>query len=418
MASIYLHTPSGNYYVRFRFGGRPFNRSLDTGNPDQAKADLGRIEETLYDLKRGRVKIPEGAEPGEFIVTGGKLETKPRLPTVLTLSGLIDLYREKLPPGAMEENSLVTVGIHCDHLLRILKPKTPLAMVKKDALQDYVNARASEKWRDRPIKSRTIKKELSTLRAIWNWGVGLGVLSAPYPGRGLKYPKEKERPPFQTWDQIEQQIARGGFSAEDEKHLWDCLFLSLDEIGECLDYVRTNATLPFIYPMFVFVAHTGGRRSELARSRIDDFDFKARRVRLREKKKDRSKEITFRFVPISPLLAEVMSEWFAKHPGGQHTLAEPNGVPLSLNMASRYFKETLAGSKWSRIRGFHVFRHSFASNLAASGKVTDRTIDRWMGHQTEEMRKRYQHLFPNQEQQAMDLVFGANGKKALVLNAE
>lgn len=410
MASIHLHNPSGNYYVRFRFGGRPFNRSLDTGNPEQAQADRGRIEETLYDLKRGRLKIPDGAEPGEFIVTGGKLETKPKLPTVLTLSGLIDLYREKLPPGAMEQNSLVTVEIHCNHLRRILKPNTALAMLKKDALQDYVSSRASEKWRGKPITSRTVKKELSTLRAIWNWGVGLGILAALYPGRGLKYPKEKERPPFQTWEQIEQQIARGGLCAAQQKELWDCLFLNLDEIGDCLEHIRAHAALPFIYPMFVFVAHTGARRSELARSLIDDFDFKARRVRLREKKKDRSKEITFRFVPVSPLLAAVMSEWFARHPGGQHTLAESDGTPLSIDRASRHFKDMLAGSRWSRIRGFHVFRHSFASNMAGSGKVTDRTIDRWMGHQTEEMRKRYQHLFPNQEQQAMDLVFGPNGQ--------
>jgi integrase len=68
----------------------------------------------------------------------------------------------------------------------------------------------------------------------------------------------------------------------------------------------------------------------------------------------------------------------------------------------------LADSKWPKIRGFHVFRHSFASNLAAAS-VDQRIIDKWMGHQTEEMRKRYQHLFPDQQREAIALVFG--GKK-------
>lgn len=387
MASLRFDKFSEIYYVRFRFGGRPFNRSLDTGSEEQARADLGRIEETLYDLKRGRLTIPEGAEPGEFIVTGGKLASKPMLPSVLTISGLIDLYKEKLPPGAMEANSLATVELHCDHLRRILKPKTPLSALKKDALQNYLSARVLESWRGKPIKARTTKKELATLRAIWNWGVDLGVLTVPYPGKGLKYPKEKERPPFQTWEQIEQQIARGGLNAGQQKELWDCLFLNLDEINDCLGFVQAHADEPFIYPMFVFVAHTGARRSEIVRSLVDDFDFETRRVRLREKKKDKDKEITFRSVPISHLLVEVMTDWFAHHPGGPFALAQPDKAPLTKDIASHQFTDTLAGSRWSRIRGFHVFRHSFASNLAASGHVTDRTIDRWMGHQTEEMRK-------------------------------
>jgi hypothetical protein len=33
-------------------------------------------------------------------------------------------------------------------------------------------------------------------------------------------------------------------------------------------------------------------------------------------------------------------------------------------------------------------------------------IDAWMGHQTEEMRKRYRHLFPDQQQAALASVFG------------
>ncbi len=62
------------------------------------------------------------------------------------------------------------------------------------------------------------------------------------------------------------------------------------------------------------------------------------------------------------------------------------------------------GSKWEVLRGFHVFRHSFASNCAAQG-IDQRLIDAWMGHQTEEMRKRYRHLLPSNEVIAIRTVF-------------
>ena len=50
--------------------------------------------------------------------------------------------------------------------------------------------------------------------------------------------------------------------------------------------MKKAAQHPFIYPMFVFAAHTGARRSEILRSQVDDFDFQSRTVQIREKKRD------------------------------------------------------------------------------------------------------------------------------------
>jgi integrase len=55
---------------------------------------------------------------------------------------------------------------------------------------------------------------------------------------------------------------------------------------------------------------------------------------------------------------------------------------------------------WFKI-GFHTYRHSFASNLAARG-VDQRIVDEFMGHQTEAMRKRYRHLFPKDRRSAIE----------------
>ena len=73
----------------------------------------------------------------------------------------------------------------------------------------------------------------------------------------MRLPKTHEKPPFQTWAEIERQIQQGGFSEAEEAELWDCLFLTVPEVDELLAYVRCHATKPFIYPMFVFAAHTG-----------------------------------------------------------------------------------------------------------------------------------------------------------------
>ena len=167
--------------------------------------------------------------------------------------------------------------------------------------------------------------------------------------------------------------------------------------------------------MFVFAAHTGARRSEILRSRLEDLDFGALTVTIRERKRVKGRR-TFRRVPMSPLFASVMRAWLAEHPGGAFTISKglklPRSqksretfVPLTVDEANDHFHRSLEGSRWTVIRGFHVFRHSFASNCAARG-VDQRLINAWLGHQTAEMVERYRHLIPSQSASAIEQVFG------------
>ena len=149
--------------------------------------------------------------------------------------------------------------------------------------------------------------------------------------------------------------------------------------------------------MVCFAAYTGARRSELCRSHISDWHFDDNTVKIRQKKRDKEKRFTFRDVPIHPKLAEVMKQWFAEHPGGRYAFCQDDRSEISWDAATFHFKEALKGSKWEVMRGWHVLRHSFASNLAAAGK-DQRKIDRWMGHSTD-VRLRYQHLRPEDQQE-------------------
>jgi integrase len=447
VASLSKDPKSGVYRIHFRFGQPPrqFQKSLKTTDEKEAETEKGRVESTLAAIEKGWLPIPLTADLWTFLKSGGKLETRPTFAEVLTLKALFDRYEEMLPPGAMEANSRGTCRGHQKHLLRVLGGKRPAQDLTVTDLQDYVNKRTKEKYRGKPIKSRTAKKEVDTFRAVWNWATLHGLLRGPAPSRGVRYDKADAKPPFMTWAEVEARIKRGGLTDDQVKELWDSLFLDKDQIGRLLEHVKRRPVLPYVYPMFVFVAHTGVRRSEMVRSQVEDFDFDAGTVTVREKKRDRTMKLTFRQVQMSPLLREVMSDWFRdNHPGGPHAFCQPDvvarsrrrskttghkgektrattlkgrladvhertdrpvRVPLTRDEATYWLKEALSGSKWSVVKGFHVFRHSFASNMAKA-EVRQEVIDAWLGHQTEEMRKRYRHLFPEEKQDAIKRVFG------------
>ena len=153
----------------------------------------------------------------------------------------------------------------------------------------------------------------------------------------------------------------------------------------------------------------------MLRARINDVDLEAASVSIHERKRAKDKR-TSRRVALTPFLATVLKEWLDHHPGGQSLFCHELQVfrskkkrvefgPLTRDEAGDHFKRTVAGSKWEKLRGWHVFRHSFISNCAAKN-IDQRIIDEWTGHKTEEMRRRYRHLFPHQQQTAIRMVFG------------
>ena len=419
MASLELDKPSGRFRIRFRYAGEAYKRSLETDDRREAQAVLGRVEETLRLLNRGRLELPSTADPGVFILSDGKLNAKPTSSTIVTVKGLLQSYQNSLPEGAKAETTLRTEETHVSHLLTHLRGGRRAQTLTTADIQRYVDLRLRDRYRGKRIGPGTVKKEVATFRLIWNWGVTQGSVVGSTPTIGLRYPKTEQKPHFMTWEEIERTIGRSGRAGAQRKELWSCLFLTAVQTQEVLDHVKETAQHRFVFPMFAFAAHTGARRSEILRSQIDDFDFRSRTVLIRERKRSHDKSLTYRRVRMSDLVAKTMKDWFSQHPGGEYTISSPLqmlrgktseiAMPLTPSEAHDHFKRALKGSKWSKIRGFHVFRHSFASNLAAAG-VDQRIIDEWMGHQTDEMRRRYRHLFPDQQQKVIDSVFGGNGK--------
>jgi len=90
--------------------------------------------------------------------------------------------------------------------------------------------------------------------------------------------------------------------------MWDGLYLDASHIAEVLEVIRSKAKENWLYPLAATAAHTGARRSELLRARVEDFDFKNGVVVLREKKRSRSAE-TFRTVEMTPFLKRTIQEY-------------------------------------------------------------------------------------------------------------
>ena len=266
------------YHIRFRFAGKPYRRSLLVSEEAEALATRNQVELTLHRVTTGTIPPPPpGADVPTYFISGGKQDGKPAVaPQVIpTLKEMWKSYLTSLPTGAKEQSSLNTEKYHFKHLLQILGGTTRVGDITTDALQEYIKERSKQRGFRGNVKPRTIRKEISTFRNVWNnFAVPRQLVDKNFRAAfgKLLYPKDSERPSFQTWEQIERQVARGGLSKNEIASLWDCLFLDLGRIRQFLDHVRQKPGLPgWIYPALVAVAHTGCRRGEFLRSQISDW---------------------------------------------------------------------------------------------------------------------------------------------------
>jgi integrase len=433
-----LQQRDGRWQCQFMYLGK--RRTFALGNVSEAEA-TAKSDQVGYLLMR----IDQGfVEPPADIVAFVKRDGKAPVAADLddgekpTLGTLRDRYLET-HSDSLEHHTLRGIGRHFRHLCRLLGDDYPIRKLSLAELQGYVDKRAKAKGRRGTLNPATIQKEIVTLRTAWNWGVRMKIVSGRYPYDGLRYPKTDEKPPFQNRAEIERQLP--GLPPKKAAELWEALYLTLPEIERLLAHVKVAAVHAWIYPLVATAAHTGARKGELLRMRIGDVDFAAGIVSIQERKRVHGRRSTRR-VPLSTALASILADWLNRHPGGDFLFAQAEEVerskkrshttghlwkdrpgvlkerlagviererhgilPLTEDEAGDHLKRTLKGSEWSVIRGYHILRHSFVSALASKG-VDQRIIDEIVGHQSEEQRRRYRHLYPATIKEAVKSVFG------------
>ncbi|WP_298867568.1 site-specific integrase [uncultured Gimesia sp.] len=426
MASIHQKA-NGTYHVVFRFpvNGKPkqFNRSLKTDSKKAALGKSGLIQETIDLIASGRIAFTEGMtekEVGDFILSGGKHTAKPTAIKSVKLETLWDDYTQNYTVGK-EASSVSTEKTHKNNLVHFMGNVT-VQSVTTDKLQQYIKDRMkpSKKFKRNSAAPKTIGKEIQTFNYLWGVAQKIGYISKEKdsPTKGVTLPKGKGNKPFATREQIES-IVKHLTDEKEIKEEWSRLFLRESELEELLKYVKENARHKFIYPAFCFAIYTGARRSEIMRSEKSDFDFENNRVQIRQKKEDRKKSMSYRQVRIHSNLAETMKVYFDNdHVGGKYTIAslpDPEllkqrvvaikAKPLTENQMRHYFERVLENSKWDVLKGWHIFRHSFCSNLASRGKP-EAVIASCMGHKpNSEVTELYRHLFPEDMNDAIDDLF-------------
>jgi integrase len=391
--------PSGNYFICLRIGDKRFRRSLKTNSREDADRDLSRVEDNLKQVERGWLTLPKSADVVSFLLSNGRVAQPIEIPDQLCLKTLFDRYFAALPAGSLEATTIYTMNVHRRSLEGHFGKSQLVESIDIVALQQYIDKRSRDPGLAGTLSPTTIRKEVVTLRTVWNWAKHSKLVQGDFPTRGLKYPKGTERPPYMPFKDLLKRTKQ--LNGDEAAELWECAFLAQDDLAELLSYIKRVARHSFTYPMFVFCGHTGARRSEMARAQVSDLDFRDGFVTVRERKKSRETKTTRR-VPMSGLFKRVMRDWIEGRTGPLFSVDNEPFTPKALHHCFVY---PLKDSKWKDLRGWHVFRHSFISCLACQG-VDQRIIDELVGHCTEQQRRRYRHLLPNKIKASVVSVFG------------
>ena len=306
----------------------------------------------------------------------------------------------------MAESTHYLYKIHLNHWLRHLggDADRPAGATTADDLAAYV------RHRKEATSPATAAKERRTLIQLFKWAVAVKKLSSSPASSLPVVAGEEDRPSFLTLAEVTRIVERGGLTREQIHATWECIFLSPREIAELLRLVRDRSHDQVSFLLHVIPAFTGMRPGEVLRLLWMDVDLEAGVIRAHSRKQKKGR-LTIRTIGLHPQLRDILMAWHQARPKGQFVIADPDSLePIIRDRANRLFWQPMRGTHWCLDGkknwfkvGFHTYRHSFVSNLAAAG-VDQRVIDEFAGHSTEEQRKRYRHLFPAVRQSAVQLL--------------
>jgi integrase len=206
----------------------------------------------------------------------------------------------------------------------------------------------------------TIKHVIVLVKRVYNWAAEMDLYSGQNPASKIKIPK------------LNNEIT-------------ECL--TKDEISRLLEtcdsWINQRAALLVKFALF-----TGLRRGELFNLKWENVDSKNGWIYLSGTKSGKDSHL-----PISDEALKILREAKKHSPYPDCPYVFPN---------RRGDKRTTISKIWTRIKKrakidhefrFHGLRHTYASYLASSGKVSQYTLQKLLTHKTPQMTQRYAHLF-------------------------
>ena len=92
-----LEQRKGIYRVVLRLSGRRYSRSLRTRNRKAAIACVAGLEDNQRRVELGTLGIPDDCDPATFLLSDGRLISRPKQPTVTSLGQLLDEFIGGIP---------------------------------------------------------------------------------------------------------------------------------------------------------------------------------------------------------------------------------------------------------------------------------------------------------------------------------
>ena len=384
------------YHVKFYYRGKQYLRSLST--EDERDADQARkaAERRIHLLRTGAVDVPKGTEPGTFIVEG-----KPTNPEDIkeeehkrSVNDLLDEYLDAAKPPRKAESSWKTERTHVKNFRKFLcrRAKMPLVRMTGAVIEEYASFRAVQ------VKPNTVNKELQTLAQAFDFAVRHDYMASNPVSPVQRFKNSSVPHRFMTKSEIDEHLGKAGLSDAEKNELRHFRYLTPEETRELLALAEHSDLWAFLYVL----AYTGIRFGEARALQWEDVDFKAKKIWVRSRKQSKTRQISMRDIEMNDALVRVLKEHREFAPNGGLVFCDEDGLHISPGWFRYHFNDLIKETPFEGI-GFHCLRHSFSSNLASSG-VDDRLIDHFMGHQTDEMRRRYQHLFPSDRRRAIDKI--------------
>jgi len=241
------------------------------------------------------------------------------------------------------------------HIEVHLKGKTMDSVIPHD-----ISNLIDDMKKKRAYAPATIKLVLFLTKRLYNWAAQMGLYEGKNPAASIKSPRLN------------------------------------NEVTECLTHdeiKRLMATLEGWWNRRValvvkFALYTGLRRSEIFGLAWQNVDLLNGLITLRNTKGGKDE-----ILPLSDEALKIVIE-------AKHILPNPDCPFVFSNRWGR--KRVSFGNTWTYIKRaaklppdfrFHGLRHTFASYLASSGKVSTYTLQRLLTHKSPQMTQRYAHLF-------------------------
>jgi hypothetical protein len=171
-----LGKKDGIFHIRFRFRGKEYKNSLKTHDEGAAEAARHVVELTLHRLLTGQAVVPDGVDPGDFVLSGDTLLKPPRPPVKPVVwpctKGLTEEHGEARK-SLMAPSYHYSQIMHLRHLVRHLGDRAdgPCDQITFQDLDRYLKKRSAERH------ANTAERERITLMQFYKWAVQQGHLA-------------------------------------------------------------------------------------------------------------------------------------------------------------------------------------------------------------------------------------------------